>query len=609
MTPFARQRRRSETDSGYALLTVIGLGTAIVLAVSAVGGYALQTMDSAGRSQGFHAAIQAAQAGVDDYVSRYNATANSASPYTPDPGQWRLVPGSTDGNGAPCGTDVLAAPPNCPTFRQVVSGTPGTQNFSVVSVGRSRGTERAVQVQLKQRAITDYLYFSELETVDPKDRLIYNGVLASPTAPTDPLCTSNAWSSPRPDKCIEPVFRTGDSLTGGRVHTNDVFQLAGSPDLGDRVSTAWPQCEAAPEVRQCYRQASGSGPEGLAEAMTYDPTLSLPATENLKAAAGQINGTRKGCVFKGPTRIKLNDNGTMTVWSPLTPADPPGTPAAQQCIGTSDPLGPVKQLINSLNVCLPIVGCPALGTLVNNVLNLLPVSAGVTVPVPTGNVIYVEDAAPPSGALGEVVCRLGKTLGLSGGTLQPNLGSTVSESCSSGSLVVDGVLDGELTLGAQDNVLIANDITYKGGLSGDDRLGLVAGGSVEVINPLVNPQDLLSLNVLNYLLNPFTRRIDASILALGGRFGVQLSQVALTLGQPKLVVNGSIGQKYAGFVGGKLNAGPVLDLATVSTSLNVGFTKDYNYDPRLRSKTPPGFPAATGKVYDPQSFAEVDVPA
>ncbi len=104
--------RRSGSGDGYALLSVVGLGTAVVLAVGAVGGYAVQTMQSSGRTQGSNAAIQAAQAGIDDFVARL--TANSAYGSAPNTG-WQPVAGSTDGAGNPCiGTDV-------PTQRRTAS--------------------------------------------------------------------------------------------------------------------------------------------------------------------------------------------------------------------------------------------------------------------------------------------------------------------------------------------------------------------------------------------------------------------------------------------------------------------------------------------------------
>jgi hypothetical protein len=599
-------RRRS--DSGYALLPVIGFGTALMLTVGAVSAYALQGMDSAGRGQGFQAAVQAAQAGVDDFIARVNQPGG----YTPDPATWRTVPGSVDGSGQACGNIAAAAPANCPQFRQSAHTT--ATGIVVTSVGRSRGVERAVQVTLKKRAFTDYLYFSELETADPADRLIYNGLLAPSPGSLPQACRVNAHAAERPASCVEPLFRTGDSLTGGRVHTNDVFQLAGSPDLGDFVTTAWPQCGQAPPARACYRQATGAAPAGLADAMIYDPDFTLATIANLETRAGQTNSGRKGCVYTGPTRIRYNDNGTMTVWSPLTPSDPPGTPANQRCGGSaSEVAGAVTALLNLL--CLPIVGCP--GSIVSLVLGQLTAMAGNTVAVPSENVLYVKRGTPPGGVLGSVVCALGKTLGLSSGSLQPNLGATLNEQCAAGSFMVSGELDGRVTMGAQDNILIVNDLIYDDGVDGDDMLGLVAGGSVEVANPLLSTADLLSNpfgflgGVLSYLTGNFTRRVDASILALNGRFGVQLSQVVPTLGitgQPKLEVNGSIAQKYAGFTGGRFQAN-VLDLVNLNLPLNVGFLKDYSYDERLRTQAPPGFPQPTSVVYDPQSFAEVDVPA
>jgi hypothetical protein len=67
-------------------------------------------------------------------------------------------------------------------------------------------------------------------------------------------------------------------------------------------------------------------------------------------------------------------------------------------------------------------------------------------------------------------------------------------------------------------------------------------------------------------------RIDAAILSLQHSFTVDNHDCGAKLGN--LTVNGAIAQKYRGPVG---------------TTGGTGFIKDYNYDDRLRYRSPPYF--------------------
>lgn len=664
--------RRQRADSGYALLSVVGMGTAIMLTVGVVGGYAIQTMNSAGRTQGFNASVQAAQAGVDDFIARLNASSSyGTSPNT----AWQPVAGSVDGDGTACvGTDATL-PPNCPRFRHsaVVDGNGG---FIVTSVGKSRGEERAVQVTLKKRALTDYLYFSEIEAADPADGFAYSPLFYSAAARA--ACGKPAWGpDPRPVAgCQVPAWRDADSTEGSRVHTDDVFAALGTPTFDSRVTASIAAC--ATDATACVRNATGAAPVYNEGPPAYADDLDMPANGLAQIAANA------GCTYYGPTRIHFEGTNKMRVWSPQSPVGP--------CGGGVDPTvlaSPVNVVVNVLNragICglvggVTLLVCNLLGlfpidsivqqplsaVLSNNLLNgtgLLSavsslVAPGRLVDIPASGAIYVQDNAPGNSPIPDptvVQCLLGSAIGMystvdatiTAGLL--NSSGTIGSNCTKGRLFVDGVLDGQVTVGVAGDIVIMSNTTYKTSDNADnDRLGLVATGPVEVYNPLqcvlavgtclaLQPLSSTLTAALPALISAGTGNltslldlvpgygddvtVEASIISLEHRFGMQLpvlslslattllnKLIALNITPPTLTVHGSIAQRYRGIVGAdlvQLSAG-VLGVNLASANVDIGYAAQYSYDGKLRTNPPPFLPPPASTIYDAQTFAEVAV--
>ena len=176
--------------------------------------------------------------------------------------------------------------------------------------------------------------------------------------------------------------------------------------------------------------------------------------------------------------------------------------------------------------------------------------------LPTNGVIYVKN-----------------NTGLCGATYPPPSDATYSEPTSCGNLYVSGTYTSSLTLAAANDIIIAPPgatRTYGGTGNGDligsgnSVLGLVANSFVRVYHPCNSEVSPLMSNV----------RIDAAILSLAHSFTADNYDCGSKLGN--LTVNGAIAQKYRGAVG-------------QSGSPGRGFTKDYNYDDRLRYRSPPYF--------------------
>lgn len=142
-----------------------------------------------------------------------------------------------------------------------------------------------------------------------------------------------------------------------------------------------------------------------------------------------------------------------------------------------------------------------------------------------------------------------------------------------GTVEVQGVLDGRLTVVADHDIRITDNLTYAtdpaGGRSSDDALGLIAGRNIAVERSFPN-----------------NGKIYAHMMATGketprnltdGSFGVVDYDERRASGN--LTVYGGIVQDYRGAVG------------TFSGSRLVsGFDKHYTYDPRFASYPPPCYP-------------------
>ena len=158
--------------------------------------------------------------------------------------------------------------------------------------------------------------------------------------------------------------------------------------------------------------------------------------------------------------------------------------------------------------------------------------------------------------------------------------------CASGNAFVSGNLSGRTTIGAAQDIVVVGNTTYAGGLTGADALGLIPNGQVWVYHPIGGPgAPVPGDNLLPA--SQAVRQVDAAILSVGNSFIVQNYDLgtALSTSDPatKLTVRGSIGQKYRGPVGTAGNS-------TVSPPVApTGYTKNYVYDERLRNAPPPFF--------------------
>lgn len=143
----------------------------------------------------------------------------------------------------------------------------------------------------------------------------------------------------------------------------------------------------------------------------------------------------------------------------------------------------------------------------------------------------------------------------------------------SGRLTISGELSGKVTIGAEGDITIADNLIYAGPrdnkglpMSPDNMLGLVTAGDVYISSTA-----------------PGNLKIDAYIAAPEGTFK-RLS--TLSTDQGLLTIYGGITQNAIGKVGGPTDSGRW-------PGVFPGYHKSYHHDQRMESESPLYFPALT----------------
>lgn len=509
-------------DRGSALLSVIGGSTVLVLVVVTLVATTQTQIRGSRAHQDENAALAAAQAGVDDYLYRLNRNdaywqradpTNRAADYEAGEPVFVPVPGR----------------PNAGTFHyDVDAGSYGSVGvLRLTSTGQVGDEERTVSTTLRRRGFLDYLYFTDYETTDP--------FAYADESWANIHCKhhrSDVWRDPqgstqtgRNSLCRDIYWYSTDVLDGP-FHTNDTVAVVGTPTWRQNASTSW----ADPAGTFWYDRSAalGSGasnPSFLAspnDRPTYATPLTMPPSNSALRREADPTVGGQGCLYQGPTRIRLLPNGRVDVRSPTT--------------------------------TLTRAGCATNGEMA----------------LPTNGVIFVDSL--PSTASTNCPSH----------PFPRPAGDLTRYDCRAGDVFVQGQLNGRLTIGATNNIVVTGDTTYVGGTGGQSILGLVAQNFVEVYHPV--RCTTTTSGSCNLDANPdvsgtqlFSEpRIHAAILSVAHSFRVQNHGRGERLGT--LHVVGAIAQIYRGPVGTFGTAGQA-----------TGYAKDYVYDARFQSQSPPYF--------------------
>jgi hypothetical protein len=551
MTPgiFARLRRRhGDADEGIAMIMVMAAISVMSLLLAAAFAYAQAVEPQARQNQDWNAALAAAQAGVDDYVAKLNTNDSYWQSVDCSNIAMRGPNAGTNSCGWNSGTapgwqNVSASDPNAGKFHYDVDSSVIFSQGAVrlTSTGKVRGVSRTIQVLVSRGGSTDFLYYTDFESADPANTNAYpSGAPNDDCGKSGPTQAKYWWNGRTSgDGCVEITFVSGDVLDG-KVHFNDTPLMSGTPTFLQGFETAAPACSNTPyNVANCRR---GSGTPNLnGTKAAYSATLQLPDNANNFTAY-------PGCQYTGDTRIKFNNNGTMTVWS---------TRSAGTSTGT---------------------GC---GTFSG--------SSPVTVPVPDNQVIYVKNWTSQS------KCTAGQVG--DGWPLTGDLNMDVPTFyCGNGNVYVEGTVKGRVTIAAQNNIIVTGDLLIDGVPAGSTPagtsvVGLVAANSVVVAHPVkCTTWSGSTCTVADNIQSTTDRSIYASIQTLQHSFWVQWYDDGAKLGT--LSVYGSIAQKWRGIVG-------------TGGSTGTGYLKNYRYDSRLRFQSPPYFPQWVNAVWAGKTTGEI----
>lgn len=593
MLTWMRHRIARGGDEGYTMLAVLMAFMVVsALALTALA-TSLNSVSASRRGQDFRAALAAAQAGVQDYVSRLNTCdtywdvpCGDATPNLALTG-WATVPGTTGSNTAQYSQKVLSNP--------LSTATPGVVRLEVT--GKVNGVERTIVADLAKTAFLKFLYFSDYETFSPPSTArmanmandtfttssnrsygsitpfaARTGTTYTVLRPTEDQVRAGCekyyymgrntfprtvqWTQGGTTRTAEIWFDSGDSMpTGvalnqfqcltinfagtdtikGPLHTNDAMILNGAIDFQGATSTAWatraqdPSVVVPPPDPARLWRNNGGPFTPRSNLPVYSPRQEMPPTNLNIRKMADAALGGGGCLYTGPTSIEFLSNGKINVKSPYTRSTNPG------CIGANP-------------------------------------STVTTVDGPSNGVMYVQDV-PASASDPNYRSPCGSAEPL------PEFTSGTGDTydCMRGDVFVKGNVKGKFTVASARDVIVVGNTVYDGGLASTNVLGLVAQNNVAVYHPY-NETTRLS-NV----------RIDAAIASVTNSFTVQNYDRGASLGD--LTVNGVIVQKFRGPVG---------------TAGGTGYDKDYVYDTRLTTLPPPSFLELQYDAWSSTGFSEED---
>lgn len=294
-------RLRLQAEDGYTMIAVIGAISLVSMLAGATLAATNGDLNLAQRDLDYKRAHAAAQAGIADYSFHLNNDNSYWARCTevPEPNavnqqgstaRRRIVPGSEDAEYA---IELLPATSKsqCETAKPVESmleqSGPNTGSFRIRSTGYAGDTKASLVATFKRASLLDYVYFTQLETLDPVTywtQTMINGAYTQCTKfYREGRSSQNIPGTSQ--KCIEINFISGDKIKGP-LHTNDELLICGKPEFG-RSAADVIEVGAPPQGYRTNSNCSGNEPKFVGPFVTTAPVLTPPATNSrLKDIAG-----------------------------------------------------------------------------------------------------------------------------------------------------------------------------------------------------------------------------------------------------------------------------------------------------------------------------------
>lgn len=559
-------------EQGIALVTVL-LGSLAALALAmAMVTFATGSLSSSQREEAYSASLAGAEAGIDEYLYRLNSDTN----------YWQKgLAGGTPPSGSPyTGFQPVPGGNTNETFRYEVTDAPSVANkgrLTIKVVAKSRNSTRTVKAQLRRESFVDFLYFTNYETKDP-DLYVKAPAGSDAFTPVEArtVCERYKWASPPRDPQCSTISFTQFDQVNGPLHTNDTLRIStnlnGWPrfngDTSSEKPTA-PRYELIGSGRPYFVNGwTGATPPGADP--KFKSHVEPPRTNSALKAKTKIGVPGTGCLYTGPTRIWLVPTGGWRVVSPLTRSTTVGCGPVN---GSATVTGPAD-----FNGVVYVQSVPALSTDPN--FPIATPNCNTTGWYPSINYPAAYLPLPGGGTTGPSV---------------PMANDVTTYKCRDGDVFIQGTLKGQLTIGAENNIVVTDDVRYEGvaspykviPASNTNLLGLIANNFVEVFHP-VNTSGANLTTDLNNL------TIHAAIFGVARSFRVQRHNSGAPMGT--LLIVGAIAQKFRGFVSTFNNS---------TGAIVTGYAKDYNYDNRLQLVSPPHFLDPVESAWKVQAWSEV----
>lgn len=514
-----------DDESGLAMIVAITVVMLMTMIPLAIFTQGIQQLPLSRFGQDHEAALAAAEAGVDDYLNRLGQNQN----------YWNYSATNVppDGNLAFVSWVPVAGPNNNSEYFRYSVDTSATASTGIVyltSSGKVRDRVRTVKVGLRRQGFLDYLWLTDYEINDPT----LSGANSS-------QCRWRAWErntavggvvyGPNNLSSCQAVYWTTQAIMNGPVHSNDSLYVCGNPRFNGDTDTYYNQRVAN----------SVSGSTSFAGPGAYRGNTSCTNAPVWSRSGDPASGSLLAFP-PANTEIKLQADGAAG-----------GTGCLYTGNTTITLKSNGKMRVTSASTRSTNAGCTP--------------SSTTDINLPANGVIYVQNVPTTSG--------------------DPNRGPCSGTACN-GTVFLSGTLKGQLTIAAQDDIVIMGDTKYNTYPGGTDVLGLIADNGIYVNHPVTSG----GANATGSLTNP---RIDAAILSLNHAFYVQNWQQGAPLGV--LTINGVITQKFRGPVGTFNTGTPPVP--------RTGYDKNYNYDTRLKYLSPPYFLSPTQSAWGRISYAEL----
>ncbi|MEZ5081287.1 MAG: hypothetical protein R2878_11655 [Thermoleophilia bacterium] len=481
-------RFRRDRQSGQSLVSVIGLTSVVALLVIASLTWARSTTSQGARDVREDRALQAAEAGLQQYISRMVENPGYVSQYVDKAEDPRTATASGQvvgpGNAWPSGQTqwTYSGPPT--TWMPLDDQRFGQASYSlrvnnenglvvqstarVMPSGGKNPVERSVQATIAPISISDFQMIANTS-------IAYGSAATTEGKLWSAGDISHAGTAKERLYAANYVCRTGglpcySSQANNSAFTKGAFDKATTPSFND----------AAPQI---------------------DFTAFTQDMVNIKNAA-QATGVYRNDGTAKAWMVQFLSSGSVRIWK-IT-----GNPNLETSVGT--------------------LQCPQ------------------TITMPGG--------AQPFYMYFEQPVVVGN-------------GNSVTDSCSATSGSRASVVDGQVTLVSASNVYIGNDIDYE--TSGDDVLGLIAGGEMIMAN-----------------YTPTNLNWRAATLAQNGQWR---TAAGYSGNHGQLVFRGSTATSNGGYA-------------------NMFNSRSYLYDTTLKSLRPPLFPTLEGD-WDVSKWREVTPPS